>query len=1673
MVFGDNFSQHSSEPLQDEKNLVQWLENQPDELHAQLIQQSFINLLNKLSQRGLASTSNTCNGLCYFIEQCRNSKHPTLRRNIHSENICLALFTYYLEWSEKNQHRSMRRVLELVSTLILSNSDRQELETIKLSILKQCICTIGHEQSKPLVKPAFRSLEHLMRKGTISTSELITAYGKFSPTHMTGSSHFDKRHDSLWDSLVAEVFDWMSVPDISPIAGKFLVTIFCQTRNSKSLLNVGIDITAWQTWIKRALEKEPDLLETLKNYLLPSLFSLDRTGSLEFLEDLNKEITFSQTQSEIVDSQALLKLAAFEVGKKTGLAEEPAIVSFHKLPKKVALKTITLNEDLFDPLLAHKNDLVRSLSFSALASSSSPLRPLSLTAIRIMRSKLYILYSDIDVKFRNEVLSTIKKLIERLRGSTAFLVKEIDTRKFQTQNHNDLTETQKDQTRHLLRQAEDLLQHQETFVEWWFEFLQGELIPTASYQRHITSLKTIYLWLGSGILNDQCQITRAREVISENKTAWPFTINLFTQKMTRLLMDLLVDPFEDVRTLAHSILKTSSPSKYMERNLMPLAEPEVKVEPLTKGLGNLSVAEHLESGKDIIVSHSMIDRLHLLADFIKLIREVSDKTGRADYADGFARSYELLYHLQTFRQGRTKILTDLIDELTRKVAIAENNLTQAVEDVPLHGNLAALNLIWDSIDFETISSKASCNDEIKWLQKLQNAIVDTCSRIWLVVKPVLCNDSPEGHLPEEFEELDTIDTKDVLSYSFRAIHESSNLLRTILKKNQYHHGRSHIIPRDVFAKIGDLSFEKLSTLRHRGAFSTVSLTFSVCCKLAPGYRQSDSPDQKDFLLSWLENAFVCLETQVSTTRRSAGIPSIITAIMSALPATDFEKNIRKLLQISRREVENLNFDQEQLPQVHALNSLKDLIKSVTTSARVDAHISECFEVVGQSLSSSEWAIRNSALILLRSLIDKLIGTSDSKLKSEAGWDGKSIMIRYEKYPALPRILMQLLQYENKDLKYGDSENHSVLPALGIIRRAGPPPEFRDGLYRLLFKLLGSKTWHLREQAARTISTLQSQRPELQTVISLLDYTGKSINYHHGSVLTAKLIVLDKVKTTSYTLDQFHTLYQRAFTAVYQVYNPFILVEYIELANAIFELILHHPELKTIEQRDSYILRISKDYWSLDSSKNFERHLTNVGSYSKMIVPIYIQGYLKQSILTSILLNDSSAILKIVEEMQNYGAHPIIAALKYVVATWKSIMSEEIIRVILVVLIKILETSKEADIIGNILEVTSQILSYFKTLVKTQSKLIHNLLKGLGNSLLECGGSPKLFSLCYALCGYTSLFRLDSIYCNEEKGNYIRCWVRSLERSSQADQDLDLRYSAAAAIKSFYLHYPQDQIFELESQFLEINYILMTLLVDDDEDVRGLSASAVSNILGRLLAPIAARDALFKYQVAKARRFEHFGWYCIHNLLKFDFSKSKHDPVEPKVMLQTACTVDYSLFAIEEQNLFSDPCSILDLASKAFLEYCFTTMIHNSKDNVNFKVELHTLLDWAAAGFAALQQRYPVAEDSTYTINQQSFITSLPSVFLSIRRIIVSGKTAQAYWIKNLESIERFRQASAEGTALVETWEKSLVAINHGLAAVPFQSDIHESLRSLAAQPLEGWGFAEIEPVGGGENKLLT
>ena len=160
------------------------------------------------------------------------------------------------------------------------------------------------------------------------------------------------------------------------------------------------------------------------------------------------------------------------------------------------------------------------------------------------------------------------------------------------------------------------------------------------------------------------------------------------------------------------------------------------------------------------------------------------------------------------------------------------------------------------------------------------------------------------------------------------------------------------MPFELFAELGNLTFEQLSTLRHRGAFSTVALTFTQCCRAT----QNEAILQhgtSDLLTTWYQGALTCIEEQHSTTRRSAGIPALITGVLSASAKTlTFDSIMQKLMAMARVPVVETGKDEVQLSQVHAMNSLKDVFKSATLGRKADSYITDCFQIAADSMKSN-------------------------------------------------------------------------------------------------------------------------------------------------------------------------------------------------------------------------------------------------------------------------------------------------------------------------------------------------------------------------------------------------------------------------------------------------------------------------------------------------------------------------------------------------------------------------------------------------------------------------------------------------------------------------------------------------------------------------------------------------
>ena len=67
----------------------------------------------------------------------------------------------------------------------------------------------------------------------------------------------------------------------------------------------------------------------------------------------------------------------------------------------------------------------------------------------------------------------------------------------------------------------------------------------------------------------------------------------------------------------------------------------------------------------------------------------------------------------------------------------------------------------------------------KW-RTLYARLYDGMQRVWQDTHDILCNDAPEGYMPEELEgDASSLTTKDILSYSWRALKESSLVVRAL------------------------------------------------------------------------------------------------------------------------------------------------------------------------------------------------------------------------------------------------------------------------------------------------------------------------------------------------------------------------------------------------------------------------------------------------------------------------------------------------------------------------------------------------------------------------------------------------------------------------------------------------------------------------------------------------------------------------------------------------------------------------------------------------------------------------------------------------------------------------------------------------------------------------------
>lgn len=201
---------------------------------------------------------------------------------------------------------------------------------------------------------------------------------------------------------------------------------------------------------------------------------------------------------------------------------------------------------------------------------------------------------------------------------------------------------------HTITELRATLRRHEDFISWYVGFLKDELASTASYQRHITALKAMsYI------------IQPATPQLNNADNSLELRILLVDTTWFRSILDLVMDPFDDVREAAASLVMSLS-------------------------------LENRDSGlrdQIAILERTPIEELQ---SFCRRADELARKTARADHSDGAARSSELLCRWSTNTKERISIPLEILSNLESKLDAAENDLATAVLQAPVHGSFASL-----------------------------------------------------------------------------------------------------------------------------------------------------------------------------------------------------------------------------------------------------------------------------------------------------------------------------------------------------------------------------------------------------------------------------------------------------------------------------------------------------------------------------------------------------------------------------------------------------------------------------------------------------------------------------------------------------------------------------------------------------------------------------------------------------------------------------------------------------------------------------------------------------------------------------------------------------------------------------------------------------------------------
>ncbi|XP_077530240.1 thyroid adenoma-associated protein homolog [Haemaphysalis longicornis] len=718
--------------------------------------------------------------------------------------------------------------------------------------------------------------------------------------------------------------------------------------------------------------------------------------------------------------------------------------------------------------------------------STEPVKPLCLL---LLRSFLHLNINVQAAPFRQQVIACLKKLLNRIFDSSAML-------------HRQMRKGEVAPTETVLVKLQ-LGVHQD-FVTWLRSACLEQLFPGANFGRRFTALEVLAV-----LVSVHASKGESAQLLVE----WPWESVL-------TLLQCLKDPYEANKTSVLQALLTILPHAPQQGK----AQDESWVEELLCESVSLTKSAR---PPDSVTAAYFLDLLSTL----KVTGRVSHEMCEQLLSSGLPPLLGTARRLRVNKEEDEGLFWTtflVLTELEGQLKVAKGNILEAASTGPLYGALISLRALLRRLDWQKLA-----RENVPAWKALLCHSMQLAFEVATVVGPVVSNASPEGQLdidgdPGLLEQMqralqkglgrkfeledgnggeapavDAVKSTAVVAQmlllcGWRAHREVSLFFGDVceacpLEDEQPGEAAGAkatrvCLSRKQVLSIGDFFMDQMSTVRHRGAFEQAYTAFQKLCHML--WRCKHSQLVK-LPVTWLGNTLAVIkEKGVCATRRSAGIPFIVQAILVSEPEilalATFHRAIREFLVLA-----SLDTEASVEPKVHGMNVLRALFREAKLGDAVMPYVADGIQVAIIGFESKNWAVRNSATLLFSTLMTRIFGVNRSREETQR----KNCLtghVFFLRFPPLFRFLLQELSKAttHTGFRHDTALWSNAFPVLLLLSRLFP--SVVEGSFRLedfvphVTRCAHSAAWKVRALAARALVPLVAPSARRALLLQLAD-----------------------------------------------------------------------------------------------------------------------------------------------------------------------------------------------------------------------------------------------------------------------------------------------------------------------------------------------------------------------------------------------------------------------------------------------------------------------------------------------------------------------------------------------------------------------------------------------------------